>query len=66
MKIQYGLTGNWYVTSENKEDLVGMCVTLNRKISCIQWSSKYNTWVIRVKDKKQKLILKIISKNLHN
>jgi flagellar biosynthesis/type III secretory pathway chaperone len=56
--ITYGITGNYYATSNDKNELVTVCNQIGKSISSIRWSVKHNTWAIRVKSKKHKKALK--------
>lgn len=58
MKIKYGITGNYYAYSNNKQDLIDLCSRINKSISSIYWNSKYEVWVIRIKNKNHKTNLK--------
>jgi hypothetical protein len=58
MKLNYGITGNYYATSLEKSELVVLCSQIGKAESAIKWHKKYNCWVVRFKDKKMKIKLK--------
>lgn len=60
MKIQYGITGNYYVTSIIKEDIIKICKLIFKAESSIYFNKKYKVWTIRIKDQHQKNLLKAI------
>jgi hypothetical protein len=58
MTIKYGITGNYYVTSLDKSELVVVCNAIDKSETSIKWHDKYKCWVFRVKDKTTKVKLK--------
>lgn len=60
-KISYGITGNYYVTSIIKSELVKVCKKIGKSPNSISWHEKYQTFVFRVKNKTQKNKLKQIN-----
>lgn len=63
--IRFGIIGNWYCISEDKQELIKLCKALNKSIDSIYWSTKYNIFAFRVKNKKQINMLKNIKNYLH-
>lgn len=61
-KLKVGIGGNYYVISTNKENLEAICVMIKKSRDSVTFHKKYNCWVIRVKDKKQKKRLKDLFK----
>jgi hypothetical protein len=49
MNYRVGLGGNYYYTSLNKEELVGICNQIDKSPNSIYWNNKYKTYVIRIK-----------------
>jgi len=60
MDIRHGITGNKYVTSSNKQDVIDICLILDKSINSIYWSKKYKVWAIRIKSKKHKHMLRYV------
>jgi hypothetical protein len=58
MRFVYGITGNYYVTSLDKTELVDVCQRIGKSEVAIKWYDSDVGWVIRVKDKKTKIKLK--------
>lgn len=58
MKIQYGITGNWYITSIHKSQVISICQFIGKAKSSIYYSDKYNCWCARIKCKLHKENLK--------
>jgi hypothetical protein len=58
MKINYGITGNYYITSDSKEELIGICQLIQRAVSSIYYNKKYKIWAIRIKDKSTKNLIR--------
>jgi hypothetical protein len=52
-----GITGNHYVYSKEKEPVVEVSLLINKSINSVYFNKKYELWVIRIKNKKQKEIL---------
>lgn len=48
-KIRYGLTGNYYVTSESKEEVIEASLLIGKALSSIYYNSKFKVYVIRIK-----------------
>jgi hypothetical protein len=61
MKIKHGITGNYYGFSELKSEIEELCEKIKKAKSSIYWNKKYNVWVIKVKQKSQKQLLKKIA-----
>lgn len=61
-----GITGNYYFTSINREDLISICILIDKSIKSIYYNTKYSTWVIRIKNKHTKDICKELFKNNKN
>jgi len=59
MILKHGITGNFYVTSLEKSELVDLCKIIDKSTSSIKWHKKYKCWVFRVKDAKTKIKLKL-------
>ena len=49
MKYRVGLGGNYYYTSLNREELIDICLQINKSPNSIYWNNKYSTYVIRIK-----------------
>lgn len=62
IKIKYGITGNYYAFSDDLKDVEDICLKINKSKSSIYYNIKYKKWVIKIKNKKQKKLLKIIGK----
>ena len=62
--IQHGITGNYYVKCISKEPLINICDKINKSHNSIVFHNKVGLYVIRVKNKKQKELLKQIKNNL--
>jgi hypothetical protein len=60
MVLKYGITGNYYFTSEIKDELIKVCETLNISKERVKFHKKYEIWVLRIKSKKTKILLKEI------
>lgn len=58
MEIKYGITGNYYIYSLNKEEVLKITIWLNRSVNSIYWNNKYQKWVLRIKRKSDKLKIK--------
>ena len=58
MTFKHGITGNYYVTSLEKSELVIVCRAIGKSEVSIKWHEKYNCWVFRVKEKAMKKKLK--------
>ena len=58
MKIKHGITGNYYCYSNNKNDIIRICDLIGKSINSIYWNKKHEVYCIRIKNKKQKEILK--------
>lgn len=58
MEIKYGITGNYYAFSKDKNDLIELCTQINKAVNSIYWNTKYEYWVIRIKSKVHKKLLK--------
>ena len=63
-KINYdvGITGNHYVYGIDKDAIIEVAKSINKSINSVYWNEKYSVWAIRVKNKKQKALLKEIFK----
>ncbi len=57
--ITHGITGSKYVISKSKQELIDVCNTIGKSIKSIYWSHAKESWVIRIKSKKHKLLLHI-------
>lgn len=60
-QFRFGITGNYYVFCDLKEPLIDIAVKLKKSINSIYFNSRYKVWVIKVKNKTQKNILKNLS-----
>ena len=58
IEINYGITGNYYVTSDSKDELIEVCNKIDKSINSTKWHTKHKKFVIRIKDKKTKAKLK--------
>lgn len=58
--IYHGITGNMYAVSRNRMIIAEVCLKIGKSERSIYYSKKHKAWVIRVKNKKQKLKLKEI------
>lgn len=58
--LKVGLGGNFYVTSTDKNNLDAICVMIKKARSAVYFNEKHNCWVVRVKSKKQKVLLKTL------
>lgn len=54
MNYKVGLTGNYYLTSSNRNALELICKSLDKSINSIYWNEKYQTFAIRIKSNKHK------------
>lgn len=52
-----GITGNIYYTSKEKRHFKNIVFILNRKMSEVYWSKKYECYVLRIKSKKNKQLI---------
>lgn len=57
-KLKTGIGGNYYVISTEKDNLDAICVMIKKSKTAVKFHKKYNCWVVRVKDKKTKKLLK--------
>jgi len=62
MKIQYGITGNYYITSDKYGDVAEICKKIGKSVSSIR--KKEDIYVARVKAKHHKDKLKIIKNSM--
>lgn len=62
MEIKYGITGNYYVYSDNKDDLISVCKLINKAESSIYFNKKYSVYSIRIKNKYHKKLIKTFLK----
>ena len=60
MRIKFGITGNYYATSDNKAELQTLCSIIGKSIHSIYYNNKYNVFAIRIKLKKHKTLIKQI------
>ena len=60
MEVRVGITGNYYITSNNRDELVDACKIISKSIKSIYWSTKYKVWAVRSKSKKHKKKIKEI------
>ena len=58
MGIHHGITGNYYIVSRDRMKIAEVCKQIGKAESSIYYSRRYEAWVARVKNKKQKLKLK--------
>jgi hypothetical protein len=58
ISITYGITGNYYITSEKKEEVESVCNKIEKCLNSITFHPKYKVWVARIKEKKHKASLK--------
>lgn len=60
IKIQYqvGITGNYYFTSISWISLEEVCYSISKSSKSIYYSSKYDIYFIRIKDKKTKELIR--------
>ena len=56
--IRVGIGGNYYIVCSVKYRLEDFCNMIGKKPSSIKFHKKYLCWVVRIKNKKQKEILK--------
>lgn len=63
LQIRHGITGNYYAFCINKEPVIQFCLQINKPTSCIYFNKKYNVWVIRIKSKQSKEIIKNLKQN---
>jgi hypothetical protein len=54
VNVRYGITGNYYVTSDIKAELVEVCKQIFKSSNSIYWNKKHKVWAIRIKSKKHK------------
>lgn len=64
MEIKHGITGNYYITSPHKSQVVSICQYIDKAPSSIYWSDKYQCWCARVKCKKHKDNLRFLVKKM--
>lgn len=57
-QLKVGVGGNYYVISTDKNNLDAICVMIKKSRNAVYFSEKYQCWIIRVKSKKQKILLK--------
>lgn len=62
MEIKYGITGNYYVYSDNKDDLKAICNMIDKAESSIYFNKKYSVYSIRIKNKYHKKLIKTFLK----
>ena len=58
MRFRYGITGNYYFTSINKEDLIEVCNILGISLGRIKFLEEDQFYVLRIKSKKTKKLAK--------
>lgn len=58
VSIKYGITGNYYAVSKDKNQLIDLCRKIGKSPNSIGWSEKFGTWVFRVKNRTHKNRLK--------
>lgn len=59
MILKWGITGNYYVIGK-RADIVEVCEQIDKSERSIYYSRKFKRWAIRVKNKRQKALLKEI------
>lgn len=64
LHITYGLTGNYYVYSSDIHKVEMIADKIGKKKSSIVYNKKYKVYEIRIKNKKQKIMLKSIDINV--
>lgn len=52
--IYYGITGNFYIVSDEKVILESICNRLEKATSAIKWHDKHQCYVVRFKSKRHK------------
>lgn len=57
-QLKVGIGGNYYVISTDKSNLEAICVMIKKSKTAVVLHKKYQCWVIRIKSKKQKILLK--------
>ncbi len=57
-KLKVGVGGNHYVISTDKHNLEAICIMIKKSRRAVVFHKKHQCWVIRVKSKKQKKLLK--------
>lgn len=63
MILKWGITGNFYVIGK-RVDIVEVCKQISKSERSVYYSSKFKRWAIRVKNKRQKVLLKEIFKKI--
>lgn len=53
-----GITGNHYVWGDDKLAIENIAKEIGKSINSVYWNKKFGVWVIRVKRKSQKILLK--------
>lgn len=69
IKIQYGLTGNFYITVDTQSELYSILDYIGKSRRSIYFNNKYNKYCVRIKAKhhKQKIkTVKEMSLNIYN
>ncbi len=62
MKYKVGITGNHYVYGSDKDKIIEIAILINKSLNSVYWNKKYSVWAIRIKNEKQKDLLRTIFK----
>jgi len=62
--LKIGVGGNYYVFSSDRDSLEGVCVLIKKSRRSVYFSSKYNCWTIRIKNKQTKQKVKQLFKTI--
>lgn len=58
--IAHGITGNKYVLADSSQELFSLCLDIGKSPNSIRWVEGYQKYVVRIKSKKHKNMLKKI------